>query len=79
MSIRLRQQGIWSPPFPFPPPGASGVHRRLRYATARAKRRPKAERFMRSGPVGKGGFGLDGASPRTPIFNFVMQTGQITC
>jgi hypothetical protein len=33
-----------SPPFPFPPPGESAVHRRLRYAAARAKRRPKAER-----------------------------------
>jgi hypothetical protein len=33
-----------SPPFPFPPPGASRGHRRLRYATARAMRRPKAER-----------------------------------
>jgi len=33
-----------SPPFPFPPPGASRGHRRLRCATARALRRPKAER-----------------------------------
>ena len=51
--ISLRQQGIGSPPFPFPPPGASGGHRRLRCATARARRRPKAERFPRSGPVRK--------------------------
>jgi hypothetical protein len=42
--ISLRQQGDGSPPFPFPPPGESAVHRRLRCATARAKRRPKAER-----------------------------------
>ena len=34
-----------SPPFPFPPPGASRGHRRLRCATARARRRPKAKRL----------------------------------
>ena len=33
-----------SPPFPFPPLGASRGHRRLRCAAARALRQPKAER-----------------------------------
>jgi hypothetical protein len=42
-----------SPPFPFPPPGASGGHRRLRCAAAWALRRPKAKRFPRSGPERK--------------------------
>ena len=40
----LRQQGIQSPPFPFPPAGASRGHRRLRCAAARALHRPKAKR-----------------------------------
>jgi len=42
--IACGRKDFSSPPFPFPPPGASRGHHRLRYATARALRRPKAER-----------------------------------
>jgi hypothetical protein len=68
--ISLRQQGIGSPPFPFPPPGASGGHRRLRCATARARRRPKAERFPRSGPVRKRAWVGRGSRPGPRVLNF---------
>jgi hypothetical protein len=49
--IGLRQQGIWIAPFSVSPTGGKPGHRRLRCAAAQARRRPKAERYTRSGPV----------------------------
>jgi hypothetical protein len=73
--ISLRQQGTGFAPFPVSPPGASGAHRRFRCATARAKRRPKAERFPRSGPVRKRAWVGWGSRPEPRVLNFMTQTG----
>src|SRR5713226_10459911 len=75
LPIACGSKVVGSPPFPFPPPGASGGHRRLRCATARARRRPKAERFPRSGPVRKRAWVGRGSRPGPRVLNFMNQTG----
>ena len=55
-----------SPPFPFPPPGASRGHRRLRCATARAPRRPQAERSNASWAGKELGSWVGGSRPLAP-------------
>jgi len=79
MSVSLRQQGIWSPPFPFPPSGGKrgAPPPPLRYGSGKA---PAQSGTLPAFWAGKDGrLRIDGASPRTPFYYFVMQTGQITC
>lgn len=86
MRIACGSQELDSPPFPFPPAGASGGHRRLRYAAARAQRRPQGKRssaFWAGKEEMLLYWGLH--RPQTPVLGslrtgyFVRQTGHFTC
>jgi hypothetical protein len=63
-----------SPPFPFPPPGASRGHRHLRYATARARHRPKAERSSAFWAGNEEELLSWGLRPQTPLYGAVAQS-----
>jgi len=76
--ISLRQQCTGFAPFPVSPSGGKrGAPPPPLRATARAKRRPKAERFPRSGPVRERALVGRGSRPEPRVLNFMTQTGSL--